>query len=760
MRATVKSLLLSFLALVSTPLFGLTVGPEIPLTQRRIEPAPFLRNTPRVASNGAGFLVVWNDVRGLASEVRGTRVGPTGEVLDASLVIGSRGSGAVVASDGSDYAVAYNCTSQMLGGVCLARIDAESGAVFSAGRIERAMNPAIASNGSGYVIVYQTSRSETALVTDTVRGIAVRPDGSLGAPFTIADALYAPSIASNGASNGTGYYVITSTFTHLSGVAVSEEGVAGPHQQLAGPAGFGPAVFGWSIASNGDGYLVAFQKNTGVVEQAYTTALQAVSINAGGTAGATHTLLSTGHAWHPEATWTGSQYLISYTHSDARAIAPYLLPDADGDVRAIPYNAFGAASAVYPVAENEGREASSSGASNDGSATLIVWEHVHRPGAAQIEGRLMGRGEIPGSLRPFVVSQSITWQESVTAARIGESAMAAWSENSGERQKRVVKTTRLSAIPDASPRAGLAAPTSSRDQVRPALGGSALAWVEEDLGAPAAGSVKLSFFDTSSLGGPLDLGASAPGSRVSVAAAGNTHFVVWESPERQIVGIRLTPNGVIDVEPLVLSKEGVALAPVVVSNGENFFIAWNVEVFGEGCGVCLPLHELHAAVVSASGAIARPDFEIESADVSMPRLVSDGSDYTVLWAGHDTEGIHYRAAQTFTANGQLAGQRVALPVAGIPMAVTKVEAGYLVAVANGSQLEVARFDEDFQLVERVPVIGASLTGADAGFARGVPGAYFLAYQNRGLSDGASSRAVSREISERPAPTRRRSAGGR
>src|SRR5688572_20546228 len=101
--------LLLFLAL-ALPLSAFRLGPEVPLSPLTIEPAPFLRNTPRVASDGDDFLVVWNDIRGFSREVRGTRVRDDGTVLDpASIVIaGGNGQSLSVASNGRNYVVAYS----------------------------------------------------------------------------------------------------------------------------------------------------------------------------------------------------------------------------------------------------------------------------------------------------------------------------------------------------------------------------------------------------------------------------------------------------------------------------------------------------------------------------------------------------------------------------------------------------------------------------------------------------------------------------
>src|SRR5687768_16306876 len=256
--------------LLTAPLFALSVGPEIPVNPPGIEPAPDLRGTPLVASNGDGFVVVWNDRRGGAYEVRATRVDRDGVVIDgqSKLVASHAGSVTSIASNGRDYLIAYHCANGAQSDLCLARIDALTGAVIRAGIVDGS-NGALASNGSGYLLVYL---SGTTGAVQPVTGLALREDGSPArAPFAIAGSPYMPAVASNGEH----YFVVWSTYAQLEGVLVSDAAVVGTRQRFTTRTpSFGPGPFGWAIASNGDGFLVAWQQNTGVVAPRYTTDLR------------------------------------------------------------------------------------------------------------------------------------------------------------------------------------------------------------------------------------------------------------------------------------------------------------------------------------------------------------------------------------------------------------------------------------------------------------------------------------------------------
>lgn len=143
--------------------------------------------TPAVASNGSSFLVVWEDARsGTSADVYGARVSAAGTVLDGAGIPISTGANAegapAVSSDGSGYLVVWQDrrtgTSHDVYG---ARVNG-AGAVLDASGIpigtaaQDQLAPAVAWGGSNHVVAWQDGRSGTSYDVYTVR---VGTDGAV-----------------------------------------------------------------------------------------------------------------------------------------------------------------------------------------------------------------------------------------------------------------------------------------------------------------------------------------------------------------------------------------------------------------------------------------------------------------------------------------------------------------------------------------------------------------------------------------------------
>ena len=120
--------------------------------------------TPAVASNGATFLVVWDD----GAAVRGTRVNTVGTVLDTPFVI-SNGSGGKlepqVASNGTGYVVAWADPRNADSDIYAARVSAAgvvedpNGIALHTGTgVQDA--PRVASNGTDYLVVWESASGD------------------------------------------------------------------------------------------------------------------------------------------------------------------------------------------------------------------------------------------------------------------------------------------------------------------------------------------------------------------------------------------------------------------------------------------------------------------------------------------------------------------------------------------------------------------------------------------------------------------------
>ncbi|WP_163999301.1 Ig-like domain-containing protein [Pyxidicoccus caerfyrddinensis] len=226
---------------------------------------------PEVASNGTDYLVVWSGHRQQdnSAAIFGVRVSGSGEVLDASgLEISPAGNHLFhkVASNGTDYLVVWEDVTEIESRVMGARItgggvilDAQ-GLVLSAPTVRSSSAPSVASNGTDYLVVWNTRPGETSL--STISGTRVTSAGAvldasrltISGPPALVDA---PAVA----SNGTDYLVVWQDYRNdnsdIYGARVTSAGAvleaSGFVITTAVDTQRDPAV-----ASNGTDYFVAW----------------------------------------------------------------------------------------------------------------------------------------------------------------------------------------------------------------------------------------------------------------------------------------------------------------------------------------------------------------------------------------------------------------------------------------------------------------------------------------------------------------------
>lgn len=615
---------------LAAPLYGGFVGPAIPLSTPVFEPAPGFRGAPRVASNGREFLVVWNDLESLYA----TRVDANGVVRDRDpLLLRARSfsSPVDVASDGRDYLVTSPCGTSL----CLLHVDAETGAASARGAIPHAGEAAIESNGRGYLVVYKTTDSSL------VEAIPLRADGSIAGPaYSVGRSSFPPALASNGEH----YFVVFGTLSQSAGVLLSETGYAADQQRFAESS-----MTGWfDVTSDGDGFLVTWGERGG----ARGSELHAAPVSRNG-------VLSSRKTIHPIAgqhsvAWNGSRYLLAYTPLD--------LPD----VTAFEVSAAGdAVSEPVAVAAGPDQEVSSAMASN-GQATLAAWTHQWKEGA-QIEARFI----TPDGLGPpFVVSWNVTDQDSVAAMRHGAQTIVAWDENKGPRQLRKVFVQRLDANGAPLDGRGLPVGDSPRHQLRPALAGSLVAWVETSAPNEADARVEVwaTLLDDSGRpsGSTFRIGVTAWAATVAVVSPGDgADVVLWTTKERQLMATRVLSNGIYG--PLSQLASGFFITdPAAATNGAGFLAAWN-----DG--------RLYTGAFTQSAQPLGPstlfDYDFRRA------LVWNGESYVLFWSRSSDE--------------QAVAQQIS--AAGVPIGAPHVLGHYTVdaAVWTGEEYLIA-FDQDFQ----------------------------------------------------------------
>jgi hypothetical protein len=161
--------------------------------------------SPDVASNGTDYLVVWSSSAG----IRGKRVSQTGIVLDPNELAISDGIFPAVASDGRDYLVVWQSGEMIHLTTSATRVTSEGRVLDLQGikvsQQDAYREPAVASNGKEYWVAWAYFKN---LLSDPVdiRGARVSTDGVVRDPLAMllssgSNSQVNPAVASNGTNS-------------------------------------------------------------------------------------------------------------------------------------------------------------------------------------------------------------------------------------------------------------------------------------------------------------------------------------------------------------------------------------------------------------------------------------------------------------------------------------------------------------------------------------------------------------------------------
>lgn len=303
-------------------------------TAIQISSAPGPQQYPAVTSDGTDYFVIWNNASFTGwSSISGTRVTAEGVVEDPAGIALSGYTAelapAVVASSGTEYLAVWEDARDVDTGYSIygTRVSG-AGVVQDPGGIGIGLgnSPSIASNGSNYFVAWtyaptpQTrnllgARVTTGGIVQDSTDIALDVAGDVWSP--------PPSVA----SNGTDYLVAwikAGVGSHVVCSAVTSAGL------VRDPGGVEISSMGWnlrvSVASDGVGYFAAWASiNPDPVSNIY-----GATLDADGTVTVPDRLVIAGDGESesdPKVASTGSSYLVAYT-SSMRAAAR-LVSDAD-----------------------------------------------------------------------------------------------------------------------------------------------------------------------------------------------------------------------------------------------------------------------------------------------------------------------------------------------------------------------------------------------------------------------------------------------
>ncbi|KPJ60588.1 MAG: hypothetical protein AMJ46_06245 [Latescibacteria bacterium DG_63] len=583
---------------------------------------PERQQTPDVAFDGTNYLVVWQDRRsGTGLEIYGTRVSPSGAVLDSSgfaVSINKTCTDPATAFDGANYLVVWadyrnGSTSDIYGTLVTISgqvLYPDGFAISTATNGQR--DPDIAFDGTNYLVVWHDMRTESTWdiygARVTTSGQVLDPDGILisAAHNDETD----PSVAF-GTSNylvvwddgRTGSHGIWGARVSPSGVVLDTAGViisAGPYIQ-------------WdpSIAFDGTNYLVAWEdrRNNSTYPDIYATRVSASGVPID----TADFVISAGplDQLDPSVTFDGLNYFVTWgDERDRRSIDVYgarvsmsgELLDVDG------------IQVVYAYG-SQGFPAVASGDTN----YLIVWNDGRGDSDAAYGGRVSLSGDAL-DIDGIPLSTVANPQRDPAIAFDGRNYLVAWSDYRG------------------------------------------------GVFVPEIYAARVSFSGELLDAEPIAID-SPPGAQLHPDAAfdGTNYFVVWETTDGNIYGARVDTSGhVLDPAGIPICTElHTQEDPAVDFGGSSYLVVW-----GDRRNVAVTGSDIYGARVDTSGNVLDPDgIDICTADddQSYPDVSYNWQmDFLVVWEDDRNGGM---GADIYGSRVRKTGVVVGGDGVGISMAV-------------------------------------------------------------------------------------------
>ncbi len=495
---------------------------------------------PGITFDGRNFLVVWDQaIDSATSSIRGTRVGPGGQVLDSGFVIGSS-SGVngwyriTATSDGTNSLVVWNDTARGLRGAL------------------------VATDGS---------------IVDT--GIALTPAGYHPGHTSLYDGTnFLVAWAYSSSSTG---YVMASRVSRA-GVPLDTPGV-----YVSGPL---PAnTENPAVAFDGNRYLVTWDHDLYGCPNIYGARLtrqmgmlDTTGISISRSRGAANV------QYDPSTAFDGSNFLVAWVDNRNMAGAIYAarvsLGGANLDPAGIP---------VCTLASNRGYPS----VAFDGTGYLVTWADGRRNDSADIYAARVTRGGSvldPQGIPLVVGGDAHTFP---TAAFNGTNYLVVWDDvsDSGMCSIRCARVSPTGQVLD--PGDTLCAAWSAWTPVVAANGADWLvAWHDWRSGMnPGVYGARVA-----SAGQVLDPGGFAIGAAdegegcASLASDGTNYLAVWERADGYMLdvrGARISTAGVLldsfMVQPAV---DSYSTPPIVRFDGTNYGLVWADSSWGTSWGIC------------------------------------------------------------------------------------------------------------------------------------------------------------------------------
>lgn len=642
------------------------ISPEVSMDEPVNGVDSSLRFSPVVTRGRGGYLVVWTDDRSRTNwDIYGARVSETGALLDPTGIPISTASfeqeTPAVAWDGNGYLVVWRdyrarTTGDGYADVYGARVS-EAGAVLDVDGFAIATgagdqsSPALAWDGSNYLVVWHDRRKAIiAGAQVSAAGTVLDRDG-----FTIA-AVY-PHMNWNPAAlawDGSNYLVVWSDLRGprppMSVISNVGYDLFGARVSAAGTV-LDPVAFAISaapdaqwlprVAWDGSNHLVVWQDHRNAPwsgdPMSWRSDVYGARVSRAGTVldpAGIPIAASASAEESPRLAWDGSNHLVVWFDrsraiiAGARVSAAGTVLDPDG------------------LALVEGRAPD---LASDGSDHFLVWTYSLDPrrGGTAIRGtRVSAAGTVVDPV-PLEIAVHANEQFDPALASDGSNYLVVWLDDRAGGWSHVYGA-RLSATGSLLDPAGIpictAPPVFGRwlPAVASGEGGYLVVWQElrKTSGVVLGARVSAS-------GAVLDPDGFvvAQGGQPAVAWDGTNYVVVWggssgsppSSPLPAIRGARVSPAGTVhDPEGITIAAPTAELRthPSVASNGSNLLVAWHD--FRNGYYASC---DLYGARLSKDGVVLDPDaIPISTISGSRrpscqgdPKVSSDGRDYLVVW---------------------------------------------------------------------------------------------------------------------------------
>ncbi|HLL04291.1 MAG TPA: hypothetical protein VK539_27145 [Myxococcaceae bacterium] len=633
------------------------ISPELIVDGRHVAADVTTRSHPVLAFNGTNYLLVWRSLRGGLYDLYATRVSSTGTVLDPEGIPVSNGPGDAstphVASNGTDFFVAWSDNRDNTWLIYGTRVEA-SGKVTHPGGLPMAVNrvfhlaPRVASNGTDFLVVW----NGLGVMGDM--DVYGRRISSAGQFMDTTDLVItatqnveerSPAVASNGSN----YLVVWDDFRsgvtiHIHGARVSNAGVVLDSNSLQLTSGTSDQVAP-AVASNGTDFLVTWLDWRG----SSSRDLYGARVASNGTVVDVNGVAIGAHLNHSESTpaviANGGDYFVAWmewntTNQTRRILGSRVL---------------GSLSVTSPVVDTTNLAFSSTGGNcqqpNVAPATtgyLMAWHCAVGSGSelqsawvASLTGTITAGGSLAVTTGPV-------HQTEAAIASNGSNYLVVWTETGSSGAS--IYGARVAPTGGAVDRAGFVIGSAARERQAPAVASNGadylVTWMDyRDVnwniyGARVRGSgpTASAVVDSSGL-----LISSHPDTQYSpsVASDGTDYLVVWRQvpvDRADIHGARVGSDGVVQ------DPSGIAIAtnlvehytPRVASNGSGYLVIW-AELH------TATLWDIYGARVGSDG-VLQDTTRIAVANYSYaqfdPDVASDGAGYLVVWTDHRGENNH------------------------------------------------------------------------------------------------------------------------